>query len=77
MTQSENTKRGVTTAGRLSTHCKYGHEWTEATTHIATRADRGKVRTYRVCRICTNIRAKKVNEERKALTRARRAQRAA
>ena len=76
VTVRENFRRGVTTAGRYASHCKYGHEMTEANTHWAAR-DRGEGRPYRVCRVCMNIRAKRINEERKALTRERRAKKAA
>lgn len=34
------------------THCKHGHEFTQENTYVFTAFLKGKVRTYRYCRMC-------------------------
>ena len=52
VTLQENLRRGVEARGGLITHCKHGHEYTEANTY---RNGKGE----RICRTCNRIRAQR------------------
>ena len=58
--------RGATLDPTAPTHCKRGHEWTEASTRIDIRANRPSA--SRVCRTCHNERLKAARAKRRAGT---------
>ena len=59
-------KRTPDLAPPTSTHCKRGHEWTEASTRIDHRLNRPTA--SRVCRTCHNERLKAARAARRAET---------
>jgi len=58
--------RAATLNPSTPTHCKRGHEWTEATTRLDKRSNRPTV--ARVCRTCHNERLKAARAIRRAET---------
>ena len=60
-------RRGTELAPSTTTHCKRGHEWTEANTRIDRRLNRPAA--ARVCRTCHNVRLKAARARRKAAER--------
>lgn len=49
VSMAENLARGVAARGGLPTHCRHGHEYTDANTHIKTDGSRS-------CRTCNRLR---------------------
>jgi hypothetical protein len=59
--------RGATLDPAAPTHCKRGHEWTEASTRIEKRLNRPA--SVRTCRTCHNERLKAARAIRRAAAR--------